>query len=261
MHDFVNETRYASLFLPQLPAEANERLLGSITTDEWINTIQFLTRVGQTCTPIRQEFILLSDILGISALVDALNNPPIHGAMESSVLGPFFTEDAPDGECLWTIAWGTHLTAVREVAMGESIASEGKGEYMYVEGRVLSTDGTPVANARIETWETDSNGERHNAAVSSDSGRDCAFLGSYDTQYSVRDQPDCRGRLQTGPDGHYGYRAVVPVPYPIPGDVSRGRREQGAIDGSRLCPVSRAPLAICSRSLGDTTCGRTTCTS
>lgn len=161
MHDFVNET--------------------SITTDEWINTIQFLTRVGQTCTPIRQEFILLSDILGISALVDALNNPPIHGAMESSVLGPFFTEDAPD------------------VAMGESIASEGKGEYMYVEGRVLSTDGTPVANARIETWETDSN-------------------GSYDTQYSVRDQPDCRGRLQTGPDGHYGYRAVVPVPYPIPGD-------------------------------------------
>ena len=63
-----------------------------------MNTIQFLTTVGQTCTPIRQEFILLSDTLGVSALVDALNNPPINGATESSVLGPFFTEDAPDRE-------------------------------------------------------------------------------------------------------------------------------------------------------------------
>lgn len=62
-----------------------------------MTAIQFLTRTGQTCTPIRQEFILLSDVLGVSALVDALNNPPINGAMESSVLGPFFTEDAPEG--------------------------------------------------------------------------------------------------------------------------------------------------------------------
>jgi len=67
-----------------------------ITTEEWMNTIQFLTRVGKTCTPIRQEFILLSDVLGTSALVDALNNPAVGGATESSVLGPFFTEDAPD---------------------------------------------------------------------------------------------------------------------------------------------------------------------
>ena len=64
-----------------------------------MNTIQYLTRVGQTCTPIRQEFILLSDIFGVSALVDALNNPPVDGGTESSVLGPFFTDDAPDGEC------------------------------------------------------------------------------------------------------------------------------------------------------------------
>lgn len=65
-----------------------------------MNTIQYLTNVGQTCTPIRQEFILLSDIFGVSALVDALNNPPVGGATESSVLGPFFTDDAPDGKCL-----------------------------------------------------------------------------------------------------------------------------------------------------------------
>ena len=69
----------------------------SLTTDEWVSTIKFLTRTGQTCTPLRQEFILLSDVLGVSALVDALNNPPIGTATESSVLGPFFTEDAPDG--------------------------------------------------------------------------------------------------------------------------------------------------------------------
>lgn len=68
----------------------------SITTDEWMKSIDFLTRVGQTCTPTRQEFILFSDVLGVSALVDGLTNPPINGATESSVLGPFFTDDAPD---------------------------------------------------------------------------------------------------------------------------------------------------------------------
>jgi len=161
MHQFVNET--------------------SITTEEWMNTVQFLTRVGQTCTPIRQEFILLSDVMGVSALVDSLNNPPVKGATDSSVLGPFFTEDAPD------------------VALGDSIASEGSGQYMYVEGRVLSTDGTPVSDAVIETWETDEN-------------------GFYDTQYSNRQAADCRGRLRSDKDGKYGYRAVVPVCYPIPGD-------------------------------------------
>jgi len=161
IHHFINET--------------------SITTEEWMSTIQFLTRTGQTCTPLRQEFILLSDVLGISALVDALNNPPVSGGTESSVLGPFFTEDAPD------------------VNNGDSIASEGKGEYMYVEGQVIDTHGKPVPNALIETWETDE-------------------FGFYDTQYPGREKPDCRGRLRTDKDGKYGYRAVVPVAYPIPGD-------------------------------------------
>ena len=63
-----------------------------------MTTIDFLTRTGKMCTPIRQEFILLSDVFGVSALVDSLNNPPIGNATESSVLGPFFTEDAPDGQ-------------------------------------------------------------------------------------------------------------------------------------------------------------------
>jgi len=161
MHAFFNET--------------------SITTEEWMNAIQFLTRVGQECTPIRQESILLSDIMGISSLVDSLNNPPVGGATENSVLGPFFTNDALD------------------IEHGHSIASEGSGQYMYVEGRVISTDGTPVPGAIIETWETNE-------------------LGFYDTQYDNREAPDCRGRLRSDRDGKYGYRAVVPVCYPIPGD-------------------------------------------
>ncbi|KAI0049215.1 aromatic compound dioxygenase [Auriscalpium vulgare] len=161
MHEFITET--------------------SITTEEWMSAIQFLTRTGQTCTPLRQEVILLSDVLGVSALVDALNNPAVGSATESSVLGPFYTEDALD------------------VEQGESIASEGKGEYMFVEGRVLATDGTPISNAAIETWETDAN-------------------GYYDTQYSDRAAPDCRGRVHSDADGRFAYRAVVPVAYPIPGD-------------------------------------------
>ncbi|KAH7100494.1 intradiol ring-cleavage dioxygenase [Auriculariales sp. MPI-PUGE-AT-0066] len=161
LHDYVRET--------------------NLTTDEWMSTIRFLTKTGQTCTELRQEFILLSDILGVSALVDAMNHPKVGTGTESSVLGPFFTEDAPD------------------VLMGEAIASEDKGAPLYVEGRVLNTKGEPIPGARIETWETDD-------------------TGHYDTQYSSREKPECRGRLKSDKDGRYAFRGVVPVGYPIPGD-------------------------------------------
>jgi protocatechuate 3,4-dioxygenase beta subunit len=135
-----------------------------------MSTIDFLTRTGKMCTPIRQEFILLSDVLGVSALVDSLNNPPVENATESSVLGPFFTEDAPDGRSQSVIPHDHHLpsterepihrsSASSTVPLGESIASEGKGEYMYVEGRVLNSSGEPIPGAVIETWETDDKGE------------------------------------------------------------------------------------------------------
>jgi len=153
----------------------------NLSTDEWMAAIEFLTRVGQNCTPLRQETILLSDVLGVSALVDSLNNPVSGGATENSVLGPFYTDDAED------------------VDLGDSIASEGKGEYMYVEGRILTTGGEPIPDAIIETWEADHN-------------------GFYDTQYADRTRPDCRGRLRTMKDGTFGFRAVVPKAYPIPGD-------------------------------------------
>ncbi|THU91963.1 intradiol ring-cleavage dioxygenase [Dendrothele bispora CBS 962.96] len=166
IHDFVRET--------------------SLTTEEWMTAIHFLTQTGKTCSDIRQEFILLSDTLGVSALVDSLNNAKPPGATEGSVLGPFFTEDAYDFQ------------------NGESIASEGKGEYMYVHGRVLDTKGKPVPHAVIDTWETDG-------------------FGMYDTQYSEREKPECRGRLKSDGDGNYAFRAVVPVSYPIPSDGPVGK--------------------------------------
>ncbi|RDB27606.1 Hydroxyquinol 1,2-dioxygenase [Hypsizygus marmoreus] len=165
LHDFVRET--------------------SLTSEEWMTAIQFLTQTGKMCSDIRQEFILLSDALGVSTLVDTINNAKPPTATEATVLGPFYTEDA------------------LEVANGDSIASEGKGDYMFVEGRVLDTKGNPIAGAIIDTWETDGD-------------------GLYDTQYSNREKPDCRGRLFSGEDGSYSFRAVVPVPYPIPSDGTVG---------------------------------------
>ncbi|KAJ7777145.1 intradiol ring-cleavage dioxygenase [Mycena metata] len=161
LHDFVRET--------------------SITTEEWMGALLFLTATGKKCTDLRQEFILLSDALGVSTLVDSLNNAKPPGASEATVMGPFFTADALDFQ------------------NGESIASEGKGNYMYVSGKVTDTKGNPIPNCVIETWETDGHGK-------------------YDNQYEERGGPDCRGRLHTTEDGSYWFRAVVPVSYPIPDD-------------------------------------------
>jgi protocatechuate 3,4-dioxygenase beta subunit len=157
LHEFVNETR--------------------ITPEEWMTAIEFLTRTGQTSAPSR-EFALISNVLGASALVDALNNPRVSTETESSNLGPFFTEDAP------------------EVSLGESIASEGKGEYMYVQGQVRDTSGAPIPGAVIDTWETDDK-------------------GFYDLEYPGGVVRDCRGRLVANEDGKYEYRAVVPIYYPM----------------------------------------------
>ncbi|KAL0579468.1 hypothetical protein V5O48_002509 [Marasmius crinis-equi] len=158
----------------------------SITTEEWMTALNFLAETGKMCSDIRHEFILLSDTLGLSILVDGMNNAKPPGATEGTVLGPFFTEDA------------------KHIESGDSIASEGKGDYMYVHGKILDTKGNPIAGATIDTWETDGN-------------------GMYDTQYENRDHPDCRGRITSGKDGSYAYRAVVPVSYPIPSDGPIGK--------------------------------------
>ncbi|TFK65132.1 intradiol ring-cleavage dioxygenase [Pluteus cervinus] len=161
LHDFVRETK--------------------LTTDEWMSTIKFLTETGKISTGVRQEFILLSDILGVSVLVDAINYPTPPGATEAALLGPFYTEDA------------------YQLQKGDSIASEGKGDYLFVEGRVLDTQGKPIVGAVIDAWETDG-------------------TGLYDNQYVDRERPECRGKFLSTEDGSYAFGAVIPVSYPIPND-------------------------------------------
>ncbi|KAF8634236.1 hypothetical protein AX15_000998 [Amanita polypyramis BW_CC] len=151
-----------------------------------MTAIKFLTETGQRSTDLRQEFILLSDTLGVSSLVDIINNAKPAGATEATVLGPFYTEDTQD------------------VKQGDSIASEGKGDYLFIEGRVLDLQGNPISGAIIDTWETDGS-------------------GLYDNQYETRNEPECRGRMKSAEDGSYAFRAVIPVSYPIPEDGPVGR--------------------------------------
>ncbi|KIX09907.1 uncharacterized protein Z518_00988 [Rhinocladiella mackenziei CBS 650.93] len=160
-HDFVRETR--------------------LTTAEWESAWQYLTKVGQFCTPDRQEMILLSDVLGISALVDAINNPVIRTATESSVLGPFHNE-AYDFE------------------NGQSIASKGAiGEPMLIRGTVSDTDGNRLSGVSVDVWETNGN-------------------GFYDMQDPEKDEPDCRGIFHTDEEGRFALVGVRAVDYPIPHD-------------------------------------------
>ncbi|RYE62418.1 MAG: 6-chlorohydroxyquinol-1,2-dioxygenase, partial [Oxalobacteraceae bacterium] len=111
-----------------------------LTQDEWETAIGFLTRTGQICTQERQEFILLSDTLGLSMLVDAINNRRPEGATENTVFGPFHVEGAP----------------VRE--MGDEICRDGKGESCLFLGRVLDLEGKPIEGARIDVWSDNADG-------------------------------------------------------------------------------------------------------
>ncbi|KAK6354640.1 hypothetical protein TWF696_003780 [Orbilia brochopaga] len=165
LHDFARETR--------------------LTTEEWMAAIQFLTAVGQKCDDIRQEFILLSDTLGLSVLVDGMSHPKPPGATEGTVLGPFHTHDADHFE------------------IGDSICSPGKGEPMLVLCTVKDTAGNALEGVTVDVWETD------------DTGR-------YDTQYPGRTGPDCRGVLTSNKNGFW-FKCVKPVPYPIPSDGPVGK--------------------------------------
>lgn len=154
---------------------------------EWMAAIRFLTEVGQTCNDWRQEWILFSDILGVSMLVDAINHRLPGGASESTVLGPFHVADAP------------------ELPMGANICLDSKGEDMVVRGRILDTQGQPIAGARIDVWQANDE-------------------GFYDVQQKGI-QPDfnLRGVFVTGEDGSYWFRAVKPKYYAIPDDGPVGR--------------------------------------
>ena len=157
-----------------------------LTEAEWITAIQFLTDVGQTCTDKRQEFILLSDTLGVSVLVISLNHPPDAGSAESTVLGPYYWEGAPD------------------LPNGSNLAVGVKGDPTFYSGRVLTTDGQPVVNALLDVWSGD--GE-----------------GNYDMQMPGDVGMKARGKLRTDSQGRYSFRSIRPLFYPVPTDGPVGR--------------------------------------
>jgi protocatechuate 3,4-dioxygenase beta subunit len=153
-----------------------------LTEEEWFEAIKFLTATGQKCDDKRQEFILLSDVLGLSMMVVALNHKTAPGATEATVLGPFFAHGAPEFE------YGADL---RE---GASL----KGEDTFVSGRILSTDGKPVANATLDIWQAKAD-------------------GVYDVQ-----EPDAefelRGRVRANAKGEYAFKTYKPKFYGVPTD-------------------------------------------
>ncbi|MFJ6836227.1 intradiol ring-cleavage dioxygenase [Streptomyces sp. NPDC091209] len=152
------------------------------TTGEWESAIGFLTETGRMCTDTRQEFILLSDVLGVSMLVENLNGHRDPGATESTVLGPFHMTESP----------------VRD--LGATIDLVGTGEPCVVSGRVLSRDGTPLPGAVLDVWQAD--GE-----------------GFYDVQRpDVQPPGNGRGLFTVDAEGRFRFRTCVPSPYPIPTD-------------------------------------------
>ncbi len=157
-----------------------------LTEQEWLAAIRFLTATGQKCDDKRQEYILLSDTLGVSMLVDAINHRKPRGATETTVLGPFYVKGAQD------------------MPMWADIAGQAPGQPAYVHGRVLDVEGEPVAGALLDVWQTD--GE-----------------GVYDVQRPGGNQHYARGRFTTAADGRYGFRTVKPVSYPVPTDGPVGK--------------------------------------
>jgi len=166
LHDFARETRLSS--------------------DEWMTGLRFLTEVGQICTDVRQEFILLSDVLGLSILVDSIDHPKPPGSTEGTVLGPFHTHDA------------------EEMPAGDSMSHDPKGEPLLVVCTLRDTEGKPIDDVKIDIWETDS-------------------TGHYDVQYAGREGPDGRCIMRSNKEGIFWFHAITPVPYPIPHDGPVGR--------------------------------------
>ncbi|WP_370935470.1 dioxygenase [Amycolatopsis sp. cg13] len=155
------------------------------TMTEWEQAVEFLTDVGQTCDATRQEFVLLSDVLGVSMLVETLNDSD--GGTEATVLGPFHLTDSPERE------------------LGDSIDLLGSGTPCVITGTVRAVDGTPLPNASVDIWQ-------------------CTEDGFYDVQQpDVQPPGNGRGRFRTDENGKFWFRTVVPSHYPIPTDGPVGR--------------------------------------
>ena len=152
-----------------------------LTEDEWFRGIEFLTRCGHITNDKRQEFILLSDVLGLSMLIVAQNNQKPPGCTEATVFGPFHVEGVPRYE------------------LGADIANGARGIPCLVRGTVRGTGGEPVAGAEIDVWQSDAD-------------------GLYDVQHADLDHAQARGILCADVEGRYHFRSILAMPYAIPHD-------------------------------------------
>lgn len=166
LHDFARETR--------------------LSTDEWMAALNFLVGCGQISDDVRHEFILLSDILGLSLLVDSINHPKPPATTEGSVLGPFHTHDAPT------------------LPSGATMSSDPEGEPLLCICTVKDTAGKPLEGVKIDIWETDSGGH-------------------YDVQHSDRGEPSERCIMVSDKEGRFWFKGIRPVSYPIPHDGPAGK--------------------------------------
>jgi protocatechuate 3,4-dioxygenase beta subunit len=163
LHDFVRDVQ---------PTEA-----------EWFQAIDFLTRTGQTCTDKRQEFILFSDVLGVSMLVDSINHQNEKNVTETTVTGPFHTR-------------------AKLMALGDNIANGPeweRGEPTLVSGTVSDSEGKPIANALVDVWQSDD-------------------IGYYDIQDVNQPEMNLRGVFKTDENGRFWFKTIKPAAYPVPTD-------------------------------------------
>ena len=156
------------------------------TEAEWMRGIEFLTNVGHKCDGTRQEFILMSDMIGASILIDGINHRKAEGATESTVLGPFHRADAPRYD------------------NGQSMSQDGKGEEVRILGRVTDSQGNPIAGATLDVWQTAAN-------------------GLYEVQDAGQPDFNLRGLYTTDDIGAYEVVTVKPVSYPVPDDGPAGQ--------------------------------------
>jgi hydroxyquinol 1,2-dioxygenase len=159
----------------------------NLTPAEWLTGIRFLTAVGQACTPVRQEFILLADVLGLSALVNALHDKTLSEAgTQTSLLGPFYRENAPS------------------MPLGACIVRDPQAPQIVVYGRVTDAHGGPIPGATVQVWQTNED-------------------GLYDLQAGTGEAMDMRGNFRCDAQGHYFFRTVRPLGYSVPMDGPVGR--------------------------------------
>lgn len=157
------------------------------THNEWLTAIKFLTETGQMCADWRQEYILLSDVLGVSMLVDAINHRRPSAATPNTILGPFYVANAP------------------RYANGTNICLDGKGQPMVISGRVLDVNGNAIPNATLDVWQTNDD-------------------GFYDVQQkNVQPDHNLRGVFSSDDNGAYWFKSVKPRHYPIPDDGPVGK--------------------------------------